>query len=60
VSRRRIDRFLHSAGYVLIRCNGHRVYRNVHGKTIVVSNSPHCPSRLFFRVRADVRRNERA
>jgi predicted RNA binding protein YcfA (HicA-like mRNA interferase family) len=60
MSRRRIDRYLHSAGYVLIRANGHRVYRNVRGQTIVVSNTPHCPSRLFFHVRADVLRNKRA
>jgi len=60
MSRRQIDRYLHSAGYVLIRCNGHRIYRNQRGQTITVSNSPRAGSCLFVYVRADVRRNQRA
>ncbi len=59
MSRRQIDRYLHSAGYVLIRTNRHLVYRNDLGQTIVVSNSPSLPSNLFRYVSQDVRRNER-
>ena len=59
MSHRKLHRYLHSAGYVLIRNNGHRVYRNQRGQTITVSNSPRCASQIFIYVRADVRRNER-
>jgi hypothetical protein len=59
MTRRRIDRYLYSEGYALVRCNNHRVYRNGLGQTIVVSNTPRAASCLFTYVRANVRRNER-